>query len=142
MHTVRPATLSGHPSLEPVLVAKTHAFVATQFREPAHHFVWHYHPETELTWNRQGQGMRYVGQSVARFEAGDLVLVRGNVPHTWASAPEQRGEAIWTALHLSIASDSNSSPGLRLPGSLHCLEGFRPLAAVVRTPRPARRLLP
>jgi AraC-like DNA-binding protein/quercetin dioxygenase-like cupin family protein len=99
MHTVRPATLSGHPSLEPVLVAKTHAFVATQFREPAHHFVWHYHPETELTWNRQGQGMRYVGQSVARFEAGDVVLVRGNVPHTWASAPEQRGEAIWTVIH-------------------------------------------
>jgi AraC-like DNA-binding protein len=86
--------------LEPVgVVAKTHAFVATQFREAAHHFLWHYHPESELVWVRQGQGMRYVGQSVAHFEAGDLVLVRGNVPHTWASAPEQRGDSIWTVIH-------------------------------------------
>ena len=83
----------------PVLEAKTRAFVATQYREPAHHFLWHYHPETELVWNRQGRGMRYVGQSVARFEAGDLVLVRGNVPHAWASAPADRGEAIWTVIH-------------------------------------------
>ena len=99
MHTNKSGALSERPSLEPVrVVAKTHAFVATQFREPAHHFLWHYHPETELTWIRQGQGMRYVGQSVARFEAGDLVLVRGNVPHTWASVPEQRGEAIWTVI--------------------------------------------
>jgi len=30
---------------------------------------------------------------------GDLVLVRGNVPHTWASAPEQRGDSIWTVMH-------------------------------------------
>ena len=99
MLTLRHATINERPSLVPVLEAQTHAFVATQCREPAHHFVWHYHPETELTWIRQGQGMRYVGQSVARFEAGDLVLVRGNVPHTWASAPERRGEAIWTVIH-------------------------------------------
>jgi AraC-like DNA-binding protein len=98
--TVRPAALSERPSLEPVrVVARTRAFVATQFREPAHHFLWHYHPETELTWIRQGQGIHYVGQSVARFAAGDLVLVRGNVPHTWASAPEQRGDSIWTVIH-------------------------------------------
>lgn len=99
MHTVRHATISERPSLVLVLEARTHAFLATQYREPAHHFLWHYHPETELVWNRQGQGMRYVGKSVERFEAGDLVLLRGNVPHTWASAPEQRGEAIWTVIH-------------------------------------------
>jgi hypothetical protein len=35
---VRPAAGRERPGLEPVLVAKTHAFVATQCREPAHHF--------------------------------------------------------------------------------------------------------
>jgi AraC-like DNA-binding protein/quercetin dioxygenase-like cupin family protein len=99
MHTISSAALAERPSLEPVLAAKTRAFVASQFREPAHHFLWHYHPETELTWVRQGRGMRYVGHSVARFAAGDLVLVRGNVPHTWASAPNQRGDSIWTVIH-------------------------------------------
>jgi AraC-like DNA-binding protein/quercetin dioxygenase-like cupin family protein len=99
MDTVKHTALGRRPSLAPVFEATTRAFVATQHREPTHHFAWHYHPETELVWNRQGRGVRYVGRSAARFEAGDLVLVRGDVPHAWASAPEQRGQAIWTSIH-------------------------------------------
>jgi hypothetical protein len=37
---VRPAALSERPGLERVLAAKTRGFVATQFREPAGHFLW------------------------------------------------------------------------------------------------------
>ena len=33
------------------------------------------------------------------------------------------------SVHLTIVSHSNSAPGLRLPGLLHCPEGFRPLTA-------------
>ena len=33
------------------------------------------------------------------------------------------------SVHLTIVSNSNSAPSLRLPGLLHCPEGFRPLAA-------------
>jgi hypothetical protein len=40
--------------------------------------------------------------SVQRFKAGDLVLVGGNVPHTWASGSEQKGDAQWTVLHFNF----------------------------------------
>lgn len=55
---------------------------ATHFSYP-----WHYHPELELTLIVQGRGLRYVGDSIAEFEAGDLCLIGGGTPHCWLSQP-------------------------------------------------------
>ncbi len=46
---------------------------------------WHYHPETELTYIRKGRGIRLAGDSVERFEDGDLILLGANLPHYWRS---------------------------------------------------------
>ncbi|MBA3686115.1 MAG: cupin domain-containing protein, partial [Planctomycetes bacterium] len=51
-------------------------------------FAWHFHPELELTWIKRGQGLRYVGESVEAFAAGDLVLIGPGIPHTWTSQPQ------------------------------------------------------
>lgn len=96
MQTVRHANISEAPSLLPLVEAKTHAFVAGQRRRPAHHFFWHYHPETQLLWSWRGRGLRYVGRSVARFEPGDLVLIGANLPHTWVA---DEGDALSTVIH-------------------------------------------
>ncbi|TSJ37353.1 helix-turn-helix domain-containing protein [Mucilaginibacter corticis] len=46
---------------------------------------WHYHPEIELTFIRKGTGIRLVGDSMAPFEDGDLILLGSNLPHMWRS---------------------------------------------------------
>jgi AraC-like DNA-binding protein len=50
---------------------------------------WHFHPAFELTWIMQSQGTRYVGDSVERYEAGDLVLCGPNLPHCWRDEPRR-----------------------------------------------------
>lgn len=46
---------------------------------------WHFHPQLELTFIMEGEGIRYVGDSIEPFGAGDLVLLGKNLPHNWAS---------------------------------------------------------
>jgi AraC-like DNA-binding protein len=96
MQCVRSAQFTDHPTLLTLADAKTHAFTAGLRRRPPGHFIWHYHPETQLVWTRQGRGLRRVGQSVERFEPGDLVLVGANLPHMWAAADK---EAVSTVIH-------------------------------------------
>jgi len=44
---------------------------------------WHFHPQYELTFVVRSTGIRYVGDSMFPFGAGDLVLVGKNLPHSW-----------------------------------------------------------
>lgn len=64
----------------------------------------HRHAHLELTWIEEGEGIRFVGNHVAPYAAGDLVLVGPQLPHTWLSAGEpgtQRNRA--TVLQVSPA---------------------------------------
>ena len=49
-------------------------------------FQWHYHPEFELTLTLNSRGQRYIGDRIANYGDGDLVLLGPNLPHTWCSA--------------------------------------------------------
>lgn len=65
-----------------------HAF---EYRDKVFDAPWHVHPEHELTYIKSSMGLRYVGNQVNPFEAGDFVLLKGNVPHCWKN-PENNPE--------------------------------------------------
>lgn len=52
---------------------------------------WHFHPEYELTYIVKGEGIRYVGNNVEKFENGDFVLVGSNLPHCWKNTIQNKG---------------------------------------------------
>ncbi len=50
-------------------------------RQPDAKAYWHYHPEVELVFIKEGSGKRYVGNHISNFQGGDLLLIGPNIPH-------------------------------------------------------------
>ncbi len=63
----------------------------------------HFHPEYELTLIINGNGKRFVGDSVENFESGDLVLLGSNLPHFWRS--DKPSETISEAIVVQFSTD-------------------------------------
>jgi AraC-like DNA-binding protein/quercetin dioxygenase-like cupin family protein len=53
--------------------------------QPAFDAEWHFHPEWELTLILEGEGKRFVADSIEPFKAGDFVLLGPGLPHFWHS---------------------------------------------------------
>lgn len=52
-------------------------------------FQWHHLPEFELTLTLNSRGQRFVGDHVAEYDHGDLVLLGPNLPHTVLAREDQ-----------------------------------------------------
>lgn len=73
------------PILKIIDTQQNNAFQIMKVREPYFFPSWHFHPEYEIMLVVEGTGMRFVGDSMERFEAGDLVFYGANVPHLYRS---------------------------------------------------------
>jgi len=51
---------------------------------------WHFHEMLELVLIINGEGKRYIGDSIETFVAGDVVLVGKCLPHVWRSTPPEQ----------------------------------------------------
>lgn len=67
------------------LQEQTKSLKIFSIRERGFKSFWHFHPQMELTYIIEGEGMRYVGDNIEAFGEGDLVLLGKNLPHNWAS---------------------------------------------------------
>ena len=80
-------TRNSKPAVEYELVppAVGTSFVVREFDLPHFTSPLHVHLEFELTLILEGVGTRFMGNHVARFGPGDLILVGPNLPHYWRS---------------------------------------------------------
>ncbi len=62
---------------------KNSSFMVTHHMDPFFLKIWHYHPELELVLSLKSTGTRFVGDSIKKFEEGDVVLIGKNLPHMW-----------------------------------------------------------
>jgi AraC-like DNA-binding protein len=75
--------LSSKADFELVPRSELNSFAIREFKLPFFSSPWHFHPECELTYIQKSSGKRFVGDSIARFGPGDLVLIGANLPHYW-----------------------------------------------------------
>jgi AraC-like DNA-binding protein len=80
--------------VERIPASPSSSFVFKRRRDPRFEFAWHFHPEVELTWIVSSRGRRFVGDHVADYREGDLVLLGPNLPHTWHSEGRGKHEAV------------------------------------------------
>ncbi|WP_152285653.1 AraC family transcriptional regulator [Flavicella marina] len=64
--------------------------------------TWHYHAQYELLYITKSTGIRFVGDSVAHFEPGDLVLVGPYLPHLWRNDPEYYTEGQFDSVNTIV----------------------------------------
>src|SRR5258706_5579439 len=82
-----------------------------------HHFyphflkVWHYHPELELVLIKKSSGTRFLGDTIKKFQEGDLVLIGENLPHMWQNDPIYFENEIDTAAEALVIYFSHDFAG-------------------------------
>ncbi|MEO8765304.1 MAG: AraC family transcriptional regulator [Ginsengibacter sp.] len=72
------------PQLLKVSAGPSSSFSVRQDRVPFVNNRWHYHPEIELIYFKEGAGAQFIGDNIKHFRAGDVILVGSNLPHYWS----------------------------------------------------------
>jgi AraC-like DNA-binding protein len=80
------------PYLERITTSKDSSWTLFDRRLPAIPFEWHYNSEFELTLTLNSRGQRFVGDNIAPYEDGDLILIGPRIPHTWCSGEDVRSD--------------------------------------------------
>ncbi len=73
------------PLLKLINAQRENVFQIMNVSEPYFFPHWHFHPECEIMLVLEGTGMRFVGDSMERFQPGDLVFYCDKIPHLYRS---------------------------------------------------------
>ena len=113
------------PYLEHIDSSKEGSWTLFDRRLPAIPFEWHYNSEYELTLTLNSRGQRFIGDNIAPYDDGDLVLMGPRIPHTWCSSEDIRPGSPHQALVLWFSEEFVQSmirPHVELRSILRMLE--------------------
>lgn len=102
------------------------SFLTFERRDWEFPFYWHYHPEFELTLILDSSGQRLVGDSIADYGPGDLVLLGSKLPHSWRSGPVKSGAR---KIHRAVVTQFRAD---FLGDQFFTLEEIRPVARLLK----------
>jgi len=102
------------PALEKITPDPGSSFYTGHTRCSGFRFLWHQHPEAELTLIVHGRGTRFVGDSIEPFRPGDLVLLAPELPHTWQSTASVR-RGLSEAIYVQFRVDMLGGPLAAIP---------------------------
>ena len=80
--------------------------------------IWHYHPELELVYIIKSSGTHFIGDTIERFNVGDLILIGKNLPHMWLNDEsyfEEESSQMAEALAVHFKRDFLGEPFLIAP---------------------------
>lgn len=72
------------PIYEKINKPEDQSFYLENVIKPYFTDLWHFHPEIEILYVREGNGTKYVGDSINPFYQGDVVIIGSNIPHVWS----------------------------------------------------------
>ena len=90
--------------------------------------IWHYHPELELVIVLKSEGTCFVGDSIEKFQSGEIVLIGKNVPHMWLNDDDyfqDNSNLSAKAIAIHFKEDYLGTDFFETPEMIHLLELFK-----------------
>jgi AraC-like DNA-binding protein len=69
------------PIFEKIKKPEDQSFYIEEVIKPYFTDLWHFHPEIEILYVREGSGSKYVGDSITSFYPGDIAVIGSDTPH-------------------------------------------------------------
>ena len=67
---------------------KSLSFSCKRYKQPFQNNSWHVHPEVEITYIKNGSGIRVIGDNFERLKNDELIILAANLPHLYKSDAE------------------------------------------------------
>lgn len=88
---------------EKLIYSEGSRFLVAAREEESFDFEWHYHDAFEITLILQGEGQRFVGDSIEAYRKGDFIFLPPGLPHTWSSSNNSKSNK---AIYIQFEADS------------------------------------
>jgi AraC-like DNA-binding protein len=106
------------PIFEKINKLEDQSFYLEEVNKPYFTDLWHFHPEIEILYVREGFGTRYVGDNISSFYPGDLVIIGSNTPHVWSSGSDflnLENKLLSSAICIQFVEDFLGIPSAGIP---------------------------